>query len=454
MKKSATSFTGILALSLFCATATRAELVRNPTQVGASFDVGQIVKGRLYDGSDASSSFKGDKQQITRTGVYLTESGTYNDRLSIYLTVGGLFWYALPEGTSFQTKRIQFGPGVGQAQGIYAFGSDPHNPVATLQFGLFDHKYSESVDLGEYLYRSGTYPGVIVTGGWSYINSASYMAQGLHLDVPLLGGKLKNDFTLFMERDLEPTNDLSPGYVVTYKPVEFLELGAGAVWSHAISFEPSRLDRKDPANQYSKATDKPAGMTPADTCPCGYYTFKGWKTMARASLDIGSLLNLNKSAGDFKVYSEIALLGVEDQPFYYEKKTERMPVMGGITIPTFGLLDRLSFEMEYHKSKFPNSIGTETQTSLPLPVNSSDGAQYDESQYSGAALDSVRKVWEKDDVKWAVYARRTLTRGVSLYAQAANDHTRHFNFTATPAAIPATNRPSDWYYVIRLEFGI
>src|SRR3954469_4371508 len=84
-------------------TAPQADLVRNPTQVGASFDVGQIVQGTLYDGSDVSSKYKADNQQITRTGVYLTESGTYNDRLSIYLTVGGLFWFALPEGTSFQT---------------------------------------------------------------------------------------------------------------------------------------------------------------------------------------------------------------------------------------------------------------------------------------------------------------------------------------------------------------
>src|SRR5262245_40519935 len=114
-------------LGIVAAVAAHADLVRNPTQVGASFDVGSIVKGSLYRGSAYGG--EADNQQITRTGVYLTESGTYSDRLSIYLTVGGLFWYALPEGNSFQTKRIQFGPGVGQAQGIYAFGSDPKKPA-------------------------------------------------------------------------------------------------------------------------------------------------------------------------------------------------------------------------------------------------------------------------------------------------------------------------------------
>ncbi len=450
----ATIFTGVAS----------AELVRNPTQVGAAFDVGQIVKGTLYDGSDVTSKFKGDDQQIARTGVYLTESGTYNDRLSIYLTVGGLFWYALPEGSSFQTHRIYFGPGVGQAQGVYAFGEDPAKPAATLQFGLFGHKYSDAVNLGEYLYRSGTYPGVLTSGGWSYINAASYMAQGARVTVPMLNGMVTNDFTMYMERDLEPTNDFTPGYAVTAKPLPFVELGAGVVWSHALSLSPSRLAPKKLANEYSKATQRPsnnAGGAATDTCPCGYYTFKGFKTMARASVDIGSALGVDwAKPGEFKAYSEIALLGVEDQPYYYEKKAERMPVMFGLDIPTFGLLNKLAFEMEYHKSRFSNTNGTLVQNQLPLPINNGeDISVYDlnsayYTSYTADQKDSVADLWKKDDWKWTVYARKEVTKGVSIYAQAANDHLRHFNFTATPSALPATTRPSDWYYVLRLEFGI
>lgn len=439
-----------------------ADLVRNPTSVGAIFDFGQIVKGTLYD--DSQSKFNGDKQPITRTAVYLTESGTYNDRLSIYLTVGGLFWYALPEGTSFQQHRIYFGPGVGQAQGIYNFGSDPKTPAASLQFGLFDYKYSEAFDLGEYLYRSGTYPGLLVSGGWSYINAASYMAQGARLTVPLLGGKISNDFTMFMERDLEPTNDISPGYLLKIKPIPALEIGAGVVWSHAISFNGARLDPKQAANEYSLATKRPSennqGTAGVDTCPCGYWTFKGFKTMGRISLDIGQLFNSDLiHPGDFKLYSEIALLGVEDQPFFYTKKSERMPMMAGIDIPTFGLLDQLAFEIEYHKSPYPNTNGSELKSQLPLPINSGENPfDFDVNSIPAAQRDSVSKVMEKnekkDDVKWALYARRHISKSVSIYAQAADDYLRHFTFTASPSAIPATSLPSDWYYVLRLEFGI
>ena len=434
-----------------------ADLVRNPTSVGAIFDLGQIVKGTLYD--DSQSKFNGDKQPITRTAVYLTESGTYNDRLSIYLTVGGLFWYALPEGTSFQQHRIYFGPGVGQAQGIYNFGSDPKTPAASLQFGLFDYKYSEAFDLGEYLYRSGTYPGLLVSGGWSYINAASYMAQGARLTVPLFGGKVSNDFTLFMERDLEPTNDLSPGYLLKIKPIPALEIGGGVVWSHAISFNGARLDPKQSANEYSLATGHPSennGGSPADSCPCGYWTFKGFKTMGRISLDIGQLFNSDLiHPGDFKLYSEIALLGVEDQPFFYNKKSERMPMMAGIDIPTFGLLNQLAFEIEYHKSPYPNTNGSELKGQLPVPINYGENPfAYDLNSYTPAQRDSVEKAWKKDDIKWALYARRNITKSISIYAQAADDYLRHFTFTASPSSIPATSLPSDWYYVLRLEFGI
>ena len=450
------AFTGLLALNL-----GHAELVRNPTAIGASIDLGQIVKGTIYDGEVFSSGRKGDNQQLTRTGVYLTESGTYNDRLTIQLTVGGLFWFGLPEGTSFQSKRIYFGPGVGQAQGIYSFGSDTKNPVAKLQFGLFNHKYSESVNLGEYLFRSGTYPAAIVTGGWSYINSAGYMAQGMSLTVPLLGGKLNNDFTLFMERDLEPTNDFSPGYVVSYKPVSFFEVGAGVVWAHAISLNSDRLTPKaEEGNKYSLSSGRPITHgTPADTCPCGYYTFKGFKTMARVSLDIGTLLKVDGiHPGDFKLYSESALLGVKNQPYYYNKKSERMPIMGGLDIPTFGLLDKLAFEMEYHKSRFPNDIGSVIGSQTAIPVSNGDPYVYDvnDPRYATAASkDSLATALKKDDVKWTLYARRHINSAISVYAQAANDYMRNFNSPyATPAAIPVTSRPSDWYYIIRLEFGI
>ena len=129
--------------------------------------------------------------------------------------------------------------------------------------------------------------------------------------------------------------------------------------------------------------------------------------------------------------------------------------MGGIDIPTFGFLDQLAFEVEYYKSRFPNTNGSLLESQLPIPVNYGENpGKYDLNSYPAAQRDSIQSLWEKDDVKWTLYARRKITHAVSIYAQAANDHLRNFNFSAAPSAIPATSRPSDWYYVIRLEFGI
>lgn len=452
MNKNIAKFLRISVLAgVLSAVSVHAELVRNPSQVSAYVDVGQIVSGVIYDGAVApppGSDFRTENQTITRTGVYLTESGVYHDRLTVRMTIGGLFWFALPESEDFQTRRIQFGPGVGQVQGIYAFGADPRNPAATLQFGLFPHKYSESVNLGEYLYRSGTYPSMLTSGGWSYINAASFSAQGIRLSVPMLNGTLKHDVTVYMERGLAPAHDLSPGYMVTYKPVPFLELGAGVVWSHAVSFDSDRLAPEAQANAYDKTTERPAsGDTAAvnecrdNQTNCGYYTFKGFKTMARASVDIGSLLGVGMiGPGDFKLYTEAALLGVEDQPYFYENKMERTPVMVGANLPTFGLLDRLAVEGEYLASPFPNSNVEVLQNRYPIPVGDPYSYDIDDPQF--------------DEWKWTVYARRRVVDGVTVYAQAASDHQRHFNYSAIPGAETATPESSDWYYVLRLEFGI
>lgn len=432
----------MITLLAAAAASASAELVREPTHVGTNIDIGQIVKGQIYDGSSFAGTVR--RQTLTRTGIYLTESGTYNHKLTIKLSIGGLFWFAIPETKDFQDRRVQFGPGVGQAQGIYAFGEDPKHPTATLQFGLFPHKYSESINLGEYLYRSGTYPGTLISGGWSYITAANYLAQGLRLTVPLLDGKLQNELTFYMERNLQPAHDFSPGYMLTYKPSPVFTFGAGLVWSHAISMNGKRLSPKTDENAYNKVTGMPVKGEAGDPTPDSlkaYYTFKGFKTAARATLDFGAMFSEGLfKPGEFSLYSEVALLGIENQPYYYENRAHRRPIMAGMNFPTFGHLDRLTFEYEQLASPFPNSNVTVLQGQNPVPVD--DPYSYD--------IKSARF----NDPKWTVYAKRKVLEGVSVHAQAASDHLRHFNRAATPGAQPATTKSNEWYYIFRLEFGI
>src|SRR5690606_20281866 len=105
-----------------------------------------------------------------------------------------------------------------------------------------------------------------------------------------------------------------------------------------------------------------------------FYSFAGVKVVARASFDPKAYAPMPMlGPEDLKVFGEVALLGVENRPFYYEKRTERMPVMFGLNLPTraFGytLLDAFSFQMEYYNSPFPNTTRTSNNVArLAMPI--------------------------------------------------------------------------------------
>lgn len=508
-----------------------AELEIHPQHFGASVDYGQVV---------SSNDFK--KQPITRTGAYTAVGATWDETFDMYLGMGGLFWYALPE-KNFKDRLLLSGFGVGRAEAVYNFGSKDA-PSAKLHMGLFDHKYNpDAKNLGEYLFRSGAYPGYIWTGGWSYVNSASYLAQGFRFELPTFGGMVKHDFGLYMERNISPTHDFSPSYVVTVKPSPAFEFGAGVVWQNGLSLRgDSVLAPELRLNGYNRNTKLPLSVADRDApgyergspyriplssadelAPDGrpwrtaipdaytdpvtgyryvwdaeklgdgisrantyngtpnsqldYYSFKAFKAMARASLDVGTLFSGMKP-DDFKVYAEWSWLGIQNQPYYYDKPMERMPVMFGLNLPTFGLLEVLNVEVDYRKSVFQNTLDLAWNDRVPIPLSGlsespltyrETGRQefVNEAMASDgltlAAADSVfsAQLSEKEAAAtenawhWSVYAKRKIIEGVSITGQVASDHLRHFDIVfGTPSYKPATQKTKDWYYVLRVEFGI
>jgi hypothetical protein len=121
-------------------------------------------------------------------------------------------------------------------------------------------------------------------------------------------------------------------------------------------------------------------------------------------------------------------------------------MMAGFNLPTFKLFDVLSLELEYYKTKYPTSLYQPIANQLPtldLPQSKADLVPFDRAN--------------RDDWKWAVYAKREITRGIQIYAQAASDHFRSIAYNAgpQPTFVPITNRNGkDWYYIVRLQFGI
>jgi hypothetical protein len=181
-----------------------------------------------------------------------------------------------------------------------------------------------------------------------------------------------------------------------------------------------------------------------------HFTFRGIKAMARASLDFKILFGLGGlGPEDLKVFAEMAILGVQNYPFYYDDISQRMPLMVGLNLPAFGWLDVLCVQAETRRFDFLDSEEKSFQDNLPVYLVPRD--QNGQNPYLHGFEIENRK---ENDWKWTVYARKSLFRGLKLYAQFASDHARLQDFQAVKTFQPVLNSPKEWYYLLRVEFGI
>ncbi|MBW8890170.1 MAG: hypothetical protein JF616_20645 [Fibrobacteres bacterium] len=481
-----------------CLAAAAAEpdlIERKPLAIGTKMETGQIVQGEPDINAVDPSKF-----YLSQIGVNLTQEVTVNHRLEMKVGVGGVFFYSFPNiRGDAGSQGTKFGPGVSQAQVNYKFG-DPDAPYANLRVGYFPYKYDpDAKNLGEYLFRSMAYPTFVFTGGWSITDNALAKIQGAQFTVSQFGGMLKHDFLLSSERDFRPQGDFTPAYVGTLSAGAF-QFGAGVSLYHFLPIEKKRTESREMGletilrfpdfPQFTATPDSeakwaypgapvthargPVSMTAndlqnlvfearkgpvfsqdslrnlaiADSVEKSLHadtvtlTVQGVKLMARGSFDIQKIAPmpfLGENA--FKVYAEAALLGVQNQTGFFEKRWERMPVMFGIDLPTFRWLDVLSWEMEY----FPSS----------LPDNFDRMFDYNYVAYPDYSLlfHSSSKN-RRDDWKWTLYADKRIATGLSLVGQVANDHFRTVNRQILFTGQSLMRTPSDWYYVVTLNFGI
>ncbi len=448
------------------------DIERKPLYLHSNVDFGQIVKGTKEEGGEISMD------PIQRTSAVLVQELTINERLNFKLGVGGMFWYSYPMTNLPHQRGTKFGPGISVVRALYQFG-DLDNPPVELEMGYFPVKYNpDAKNLGEYLFRSGTYPGYIYTGGWQIMNSAAYMGQGIRVGFNHFDGALKNNFTLFMEREWYPAFDFTPSWVGSLKLGEVLELGAGASFNHFLPLKPSLVEPKDQRNTYVQVVNGGSYVSysddtlsympgqqmlgsaipkevyngeiremsnPADSLRLtvlNRYSHQGIKLMGRAALDLKALFPSDLFAkDDMRLYAEVAVLGVKNYPYYYENIVERMPLMVGFNFPTFGLLDIFSVQMEHYRSKFEDNMYNFYLDALPIwSIPDSDPAKF--------------VPVTKDDLKWSVYMKKSITAGLSLYGQFASDHFRYKTFEPRDSYLPVTQTPGEWYYLFRLEFAI
>lgn len=501
-------------------------VVFKPLTISSGVEAGEVVNG--YDEQYRVQYVEGGHWQ-TRLGVWLTQQVDITKRLTFKMGVGGLFYNPYPEELKtpddFTTK---FGPGIAQATGIYSFGGpDPAKPWFQLQFGYFPYKYNnEAANLGEYLLRSGCYPGYIMGGNWNIVGDALYRVLGARGSAYLFDKSLKIDLLVSMERDVPPMYDLSPSLIVDYtlpwgikaSPYKGLfSIGAGVDFNHYISANDKKTTPHDPANRYLPANVRIHYSNPDTTItfsgPKGrvlssnaglytdtngipqdsfagvekYYSFRGVKLMGKLCIDPKALFP-SKLLGkdDFKIFGEVAVLGVEDFPFYYDDITKRMPVMVGFNVPTiasiftqyfwnFRILDLFSVQWEWYGSTWENSTYNPTWLQLPLPNNLSDnptGYLNDSAYYQSTMITSTSRFSNKwgtlgqffatDNWKWSILLQKKFNKYFKLSLQMADDNVRLKLNSGRSNYIPST-RGNDspfkfftdhWYYMFRLDYGI
>jgi hypothetical protein len=432
-----------------------AKVAYKPLGVSLSHEFGSIVNG-IAEAETLSGAW------IQRTGAWLNFEATMEERLTLRASLGGMFWYSLPEYEKVVDAQTRyFSPNLSTAHGVYAFG-DVSDPAMEMTVGFFPYKYNSEVkNLGEYLFRAGAYPGYISTGGLVITKTARASLVGVKFTAKAPAA-LTHDIIINSSAELFPLYDFSFSYLAGYKTAGgILDIGAGLQLDHYLPIKPSKTSPKNPLNGYITINGKEYVGSPSyyfstgdsasgtlvqgvmnDSVPDDFkdhISFKAVKLMTRGTFDPKPWFNADIfGKDDLKLYFEAAVLGIQDHPVYYEKIADRVPIMLGFNVPAFKMLDVLSVEVERFTSPYVNSYELVKTENLPVP-------------YVGSK--SVKDPKE-DDLKWTVYAEKQVVHGFSLIGQVAKDHLRAIQYPGKTDPPEAIRRKDDWHWVMRLVLRI
>jgi len=317
-----------------------------------------------------------------------------------------------------------------QAQGIFSL-LNREKISLDLSFGIIPFKYNpEARNLGEYLFRSMCYPGII----WNHFDFAQDRLTGIRMNLMYQSaiGRFSTDAFFLTERKIRPFNDMSIAAILDYK-VPFINLGVGTELYRVIPVKGKYTTPHDPTNQYVSGSDT------------AYYTFSGTKLMAHLTIDPLFFLR-DKRAGKIlgeggKVYGEMDMLGIKNYPengttggnnyYGYDTLKDKTIWMCGINIPVPFLFDVCAFELEYYGMKYPNSYINVFEDGLPLPGNPwLDTLNTPDLPANAYTVGN--------NVKWSLYVKKNVYRNFYIVGQMARDHQRW----VVPVA--QWDKQSDW----------
>jgi hypothetical protein len=429
----------LFASGCFCAACAVEPSAKSVNFIGyASFAFGQIVKGQWEYGNAPYDHYW---SHHVYAGVGF--NARMSDNFEITTRVEGKMWNAFPSDTKRPWLLRNYSMWLDQAKMTYGFGG-LEKPVFSITAGYFVYKYNPEVrDLGEFLFRSLTYPGFLI----NYFDFPAARLLGFKFSADLFEGSLKQDLFLHEECENYPFGNISVGYIASYNIMKVVEIGAGFdlcrlfdINTESTTPGTTNLPQPRPENAYILGFDSTGAVIQDFN---SYYTFKANKVMGRMTIDpkplFGSLGEIF-GAEDLKLYGEIAVIGLKNHPFYYDDIHKRMPAMFGMNLPAFKFLDHLAVEFEHYALPFSTNMGKVLDQGLPLP---NDG---------GSSWN--RWKWGSDDWKWAVHLKKTVIQGLDFTLQLSRDHFRGYWSDGLPAYCESLVMPGDWSWTAKITGGL
>ena len=437
----------------------------------------QVLRtGEMYKGA---ANF--DNQSYANAGGMLFLNNKVNDHWTTDLSLGIWFGNTAIKKTLTDTNgaiigrlnpnSLSLGMGGFLHEAAVSFGAGPFS----MRIGKFHFVYSEyNHDFGLYLLRGPVYPGFLYSGNVDEIGALTKTGMLLSLQFPF---GLKLDLLPSFETDFKPYMDLNVAGFASYK-IGPVELGGGVEVQRLVETQPCVTSPEGAADVIKCLGGDPTGATvasdSADLYKSAYlivdttggkndtltYSMAGTKVMGRAALDFKKIFfeEYPGSPKDFVLYFETALIGTTNYKFIYEHRGERMPMLFGFNVPTFGFMDLVSLELEYYNSPYQNdpyklvgaydvfqfSDGNSINYAMsPIPPSNKAGSPH----LSKAQEDFDPK---KDNLKWSVYLAKKVADRITFKLQLASDHWRtpNNNFVQYEAAAS----PGQFYTLLKVDY--
>ncbi len=357
-------------------------------------------------------------------------------------------------------------------------------PNLSLTVGGFNYNYNPDVkNLGLYLLRGPVYPGILM-GGFQDFSADTTKANLLGLKLHHSMGMFSQDLILNNERDIPPTFDWSLAYMAKLD-LGAVQIGAGINLYRLIPYN-SMLESPGDDTSLVNGSARRRFLDIDNSNPAApdttVLTMQGQKVVGQFSLSLQKLfgMELPGNPDDLKIYGEAGIIGVQSYGKIYGKIGERIPIMVGVNMPTFGFLDHLSIEVEHYGAKYRNDLaGTgyvydevapwtvkAHPIATPKPLTNADygidtaGVFKKSTDTAGVSVRGTAMDKEnltKDDLKWSLFAEKVVSGHIQFIGQVANDHYRPRPVASGlikswGGTAEAFASPKDWYYMFRIGY--